>query len=50
MSFEGKEQKQRLKKKCKCKKQERLTQQDLEELMGIHRDTYKKVKGAWRRK
>ncbi|WP_163102264.1 hypothetical protein [Peribacillus alkalitolerans] len=31
-------------------KEEKLTQRDLEELMGTKRDTYKRVKGAVRRK
>jgi hypothetical protein len=27
-----------------------LSTKDIEELMGIHRDIYRKVNGAWRRK
>ncbi len=29
---------------------EKLSQQDWEELMGVHRDTYKRVNGAVRRR
>lgn len=36
-------------KKCKHKK-ERLSTRDIEELMGIKRETYKRVNGAFRRK
>jgi hypothetical protein len=32
------------------KKQEHLNTKEIEELMGIHRDTYKRVHGAVRRK
>jgi hypothetical protein len=32
------------------RKNVRLSKKDIEELMGIHRDTYRKVNGAWRRK
>jgi hypothetical protein len=32
------------------KKKVHLSTKDIEELMGIHRDTYRKVNGAWRRK
>jgi hypothetical protein len=43
-----KKQKQRLKKiKDKCKP---LSQKQWEDIMGVHKDTYKRVKGSWRRK
>jgi hypothetical protein len=42
----SKEQKQRLNKM----KNEHLSRKDIEEIMGIHRDTYKRVNGALRRK
>lgn len=34
----------------KVKKKEKLSQRDLEELMGIHKDTYKRERGAIKRK
>ncbi|MEK4495109.1 hypothetical protein [Ureibacillus sp. FSL W8-0352] len=36
--------------KKKHKKREWLTRQDIEELMGVNRPTYKRVRGAIRRK
>lgn len=38
------------KRRKKYKQKERLTRQDIEELMGVNRDTYKRVRGAIRRK
>lgn len=38
------------KKRCKKKHHEQLTRQDIEELMGVNRPTYKRVRGAIRRK
>jgi hypothetical protein len=61
MRFEDhltKEQKQQLrniqhsttKSKTKQKKKECFSRKDLEELMGLHMDTYTRRNGAWRRK
>lgn len=36
--------------KKKHKRNEQLTRQDIEELMGVHRDTYKRVNGKIKRK
>ena len=38
------------KKRCKKKHHEQLTRHDIEELMGVNRPTYKRVRGAIRRK
>ena len=40
----------RRKKKKRHKRNEQLTRQDIEELMGVRRDTYKRVRGAIRLK
>lgn len=63
VDFLSKEQKQQLnkmaadnkqkpitKRKIKPKKQEQLSQKDIEELMGMHMDTYTRRNGAVRRK
>ncbi|MDF2902382.1 MAG: hypothetical protein K0S25_20 [Bacillus sp. (in: firmicutes)] len=42
--------KKKHKKKPKPPKKEVLSQKDIEDLMGIHRDTYKRNNGAIRRK
>jgi hypothetical protein len=34
----------------KVKKQERLSRRDLEDLMGVHKDTYKRERGAVKRR
>lgn len=36
--------------KRKARKKEKLSQSDLRDLMGVNRDTYKKVNGKWRSK
>lgn len=38
------------KRRKKYKQKERLTRQDIEELMDVNRPTYKRVRGAVRRK
>lgn len=43
-------QKQQLSKSPKKKKKERLSMKDIEELMGINKDTYIRKNGAVRRK
>lgn len=40
----------RKKKRCKKKHHEQLTRRDIEELMGVNRPTYKRVRGAIRQK
>lgn len=37
-------------KKLKAKKKEKLSMREVMELMGVRRDTYKRVRGAIRRK
>jgi hypothetical protein len=44
-----KKQKQQLE-RMKSLKKEQLSTKEIEELMGTHRDTYKRVNGAMRRK
>jgi hypothetical protein len=39
-----------IKKKPKKKRKEKLSRRDLIDLMGVRRDTYKRVRGAIRRK
>lgn len=44
----AKKNKDNVRHKVRCK--EKLSQRDLEELMGIKQDIYKRVNGSWRRK
>lgn len=36
--------------KSKDKPKPKLTERELKELMGVNRDTYKKVRGKWRQR
>lgn len=50
LSNDKKQQSKSPKKKQQKKQQEHLTEKDIEELMGIHMDTYTRKNGAVRRR